>query len=161
MTSPDLNHSLLSSLRCSLVGSNHHPERAAGPDRVHLLRQDGDSDSEHHAVQEVHHRWTQLRYRSACFLAAYFWPVWTNCSVVSCWYQRTSSTWGKLDLLMNRWQQLMFTVRLKGLDKFCREKKHLWVGINDLLFLLLLMFLSWSPQENQLQQRAWPWIEAG
>lgn len=123
MTSPDLNHSLLSSLRCSLVGSNHHPERAAGPDRVHLLRQDGDSDSEHHAVQEVHHRWTQLRYLSACFLADYFWPVWTNWSVVSCWYQRTSSVWGKLGLLMNRWQQLMFTVRLKGLDKFCREKK--------------------------------------
>lgn len=72
MTSPELNRSLLSSVRRSLAGSNHHPERAAGPDRVHLLRQDGDSDSEHHAVQEVHHRWTQLRYRFCSFPSCLF-----------------------------------------------------------------------------------------
>lgn len=50
-----------SSLPSLLVGSDHHAERAAGPDRVHLLRQDGDSDPEHHAVQEVHHRGAHLR----------------------------------------------------------------------------------------------------
>lgn len=152
--------SLLSSARRSLVGSNHHPEWAAGPDRVHLLRQDGDSDSEHHAVQEVHHRWTYLRYLSARCVAACFWPVWTVCLLVSYWYLTTSSVWG------NKWQE-MFTVRLNTLDQFCRKKmpltkkKHPWVKINYLLFLLLLTFFSWSPQENQRQRRAWRWIEGG
>lgn len=56
---------------CLCAGSNHHPERAARSDRVHLLGQDGNSDPEHHAVQEVHHRRTELRY-GALFHSALF-----------------------------------------------------------------------------------------
>lgn len=51
----------------SPAGSNYHTERAARSDRVHLLRQDWNSDTERHAVQKVYHRGTQLRYRSAIF----------------------------------------------------------------------------------------------
>lgn len=49
------------------AGSNHHTEWAAWSDWVHLFRQDRNSDTEHHAVQEVHHCWTELWYWAASF----------------------------------------------------------------------------------------------
>lgn len=60
-------HRFMKSNSRHCVGSNHHPERAARSDRIHLLRQDGNSDTERYGIQEVHHRGTQLWYRAALF----------------------------------------------------------------------------------------------
>ena len=44
-------------------GPHHDAERGARPDRVHLLRQNGDFDAEHYVLQQVLHRRNLLRRR--------------------------------------------------------------------------------------------------
>ena len=42
-------------------GPHHHAERGAGPDQVHLQRQNRDAHPEHHDLQQVFHKWSILR----------------------------------------------------------------------------------------------------